>query len=196
MCSSILRAKRSSRVRSEGARLVPAQATVATAGGDGFGLPSSLAEPRWIGRRVRRAGFAIAQLICLLTAVATSGHCAAAADRPLSASIVSTFDFEGRARFCYDRVPEIIYFQHDQERDLTSLEARSIDGHVRTLFQFPGFGNEGSLSCSQDGSTIAAIYGHDQKLFIQKGSEVAVYEFAKPLLYSVIGIRCSRLTGP
>jgi hypothetical protein len=187
MCSSILHAKRSSRVRSGRRSRLPGQATVATAGGEGFGLPSPLAEPRWTGRRVRRAGVAIAQLISLLTAVTASGHSAAAADRKLSASIVSAFDVQGKVRFCYDRVPELVYFQYDKERDVSLVEARSIDGHVRTIFQFPHSGDQRSLSCSTDGSTIAALDGSQSHLYIFKASQLSVYKFDNDLLYSVAG---------
>ena len=137
-------------------------------------------------QRFRNAGFAVAQVICLLTATTALGHSALAADRQLSASVVAAFDFQGKVRFCYDQVPEIIYLRRDKEGS-TSVEARSIDGHVRALFQFPGSGDERSLSCSQDGSTVAVLDAEKSQLFILKASEISVYRFAKPLLYSVSG---------
>jgi hypothetical protein len=84
-------------------------------------------------------------------------------------------------------VPEIIYFQYDQKRDVTLLEARSIDGHVRTLFEVPGAGDQRSVSCSMDGSTIAAIDNLETHLYIYKATQVSVYKFDKDLLSSIHG---------
>jgi hypothetical protein len=114
--------------------------------------------------------------------------CSAVADcRPLSATIESTFDFQGKVRFCYDRDPAIIYFQYDRETKHTDVKSRSIDGQVRTLFQFAGTPDGRSLSCSQDGSTIAALDGMREKLIIQRNGTVSIYRFEKPPVYSVIG---------
>jgi hypothetical protein len=105
----------------------------------------------------------------------------------LPATIVSAFDFHGRLRFCYDQAPEMIYLQHDGKTDLTDIVARSIDGRVRTIGQFPGFGDERSLSCSADGSTIAALNDDHDHLYIFKASDVSVYKFDHHLMYSVAG---------
>jgi hypothetical protein len=97
------------------------------------------------------------------------------------------FDFQGTASFCYDRVPEIIYFQHNSANGATAIESRSLDSNIRTIAQFPDFGGGSSLSCSQDGSTIVALDAHQQRLYILRSSETSVYEFDKSLLYSVHG---------
>jgi hypothetical protein len=151
----------------------------------------TLVKLRYLARRVaspyaliRPAGFAIAQLVCLLAAVATLGHSAAAEDAKLSASIASTFDFQGKVRFCYDRIPEIIYF-NNAVSGRTTVEARSIDGHTRTVFELPSPGDQRSLSCSADGSTIAALDNSRDHLYIAKSSQVSVYKFDHSLLESV-----------
>jgi hypothetical protein len=120
---------------------------------------------------------------------AALGFCYSVTAEPvtLSATVILTFDFQGKVRFCYDQVPEIIYFQHDGKTELTDIVARSIDGRVRTIAQFPGFGVERSLSCSVDGSTIAALGGDEDHLYIVRASQVSVYKFDSSLMYSVAG---------
>jgi hypothetical protein len=122
----------------------------------------------------------------LITALAIS-HPVKAKPLILPATIVSAFDFHGKVRFCYDQVPEIIYLQHDRKTDLTDIVARSIDGRVRTIAQFPGFGDEPSLSCSVDGSTIATLDRDRAHLYIFKASQVSIYKFDRRLIYNVAG---------
>jgi hypothetical protein len=121
----------------------------------------------------------------LTTALAIS-HPVTAKPVVLSATILSTFDFQGKMRFCYDQVPEIIYF-HNAVGGPTTIESRSIDGRTRTLFELPDRGDERSLSCSVDGSTIAALDSDQDHLYIFKASQVSVYKFTRRLLYSVFG---------
>ncbi|KRQ17117.1 hypothetical protein AOQ71_02650 [Bradyrhizobium manausense] len=117
---------------------------------------------------------------------ATSGN-SVAANGLLSARIVASFDFRGKVRFCYDHDPAIIHFEYDKEKNLTDIRSRSINGDVRTIFQFTGTGDERSLSCSQDGSTIAALDGDRQRLFVLRDAQASIYRFGVPLVYSVIG---------
>jgi len=126
-------------------------------------------------------------LVALLGLFSTCEPSAAANDRPLHAKVAATFDFQGKVRFCYDRDPAIIYFQYDQETKRTDLKSRSIDGQARTVFQFEGTGDGRSLSCSADGSKIAALDGDKQKLFILHDDTVSQYGFETRLSYSVSG---------
>jgi hypothetical protein len=131
-----------------------------------------------------------AMLICLLAAVTAFGDSAAAEVRKLPTRIAAAFDLDdiiGKVRFCYDRAPEIIYFRYARETDRTSVEARSIDGAVRTLFEFPGMGDPRSLSCSVDGSAIAALNGEQNHLYLFKASQLSVYKLVPGQLYSVRG---------
>jgi hypothetical protein len=66
--------------------------------------------------------------------------------------------------------------------ELTDIVARSIDGRVRTIAQFRGLGDERSLSCTVDGSTIAALDGDRNHLYIFKASQVSVYKFDRSLI--------------
>ena len=105
-----------------------------------------------------KRGARVAMLVYLLAAVSAFAHSAAAEVRKVPAKVAAAFDLDDiidNVRFCYDRVPEIIYFRYHRESDLTSVDARSIEGVVRTVFKFPGMGDPSSLSCSVDGSTIA-----------------------------------------
>lgn len=143
--------------------------------------------PREIGPSRGATSSRAVLLAALLGAFSASEYSAAARDRSLNASVVAAFDSQEKVEFCYDRDPAIIYFQYDMETKQTDVKSRSIDGHVRSVFQFEGTRNQRSLSCSLDGSKIAFLDGYGEKLFILQDQTVSVYRFEKPLLYSVLG---------
>jgi hypothetical protein len=122
----------------------------------------------------------------VLVAALAVDHAVSAQPVILPATIVLTFDFQGKVRFCYDQQPEFIYF-HKTGSGRTAVESRSIDGRTRTIFDFPGLGDERSLSCSMDGSTVAALNTTKDRLYIFKASQLSVYKFDRGLLYSVSG---------
>ena len=129
-------------------------------------------------------------LFCLLAAVMAPAHSAAAEVRKLPARVAAAFDLDDiidNVRFCYDRAPEVIYFRYDRAGNRTSVEARSIDGVVRTVFVFPGMGDPNSLSCSVDGSTIAALSSQQDYLYIFQASQLSTYKIVHWRLYSVGG---------
>jgi hypothetical protein len=104
-----------------------------------------------------------------------------------TATIVSSFDFQGLYRsvqFCYDQQPEFIYFRKT-DSGKTAVESRFIDGRTTTLFELPGPGDENSLSCSVDGSTIAALNTTQDRLYILKASQLSIYKFDRGLFFSV-----------
>ena len=123
---------------------------------------------------------------CVLVVFATCCCSATAKDRPLSASAASTFDLQGKVRFCYDRDLEIIYFKNEVS-GRTVVEARSIDGHTRTIFELARPGDQRSLSCSSDGSTIAALDNAQDHLYIYRSSQISIYRFDRSLLDSAAG---------
>jgi hypothetical protein len=92
----------------------------------------------------------------MLMATLAVSHAVAAQPMLLPATIVSAFDFRGKVRFCYDQQPEFIYFRNTGN-GRSAVEARSMDASIRTIFDFPGLGDDNSLSCSVDGSTVAAL---------------------------------------
>ena len=128
-----------------------------------------------------KRGARTAMLVCLLAVVSVFAHSAAAEVRKVPAKVAAAFDLDDiidNVHFCYDRVPEIIYFRYHRESDLTSVEARSIDGVVRTAFKFPGMGDPSSLSCSVDGSTIATLSSPQDHLYIFRASQLSAYKIA------------------
>jgi hypothetical protein len=125
----------------------------------------------------------------MLMAALAVDHAVAAQPVILPATIVSAFDFQGfqgTVRFCYDQQPEFIYFRKT-DRGQTAVESRSIDGRTTTLFELPSPGDENSLSCSVDGSTIATLNTTQDRLYIFKTSQLSIYKFDRGLLYSVRG---------
>lgn len=145
--------------------------------------PSTSGVTSFLLRRAARA----AMLVLLLAVDTTFGPSAAAEVRKLPARVAAAFDFDGNIRFCYDRAPEIIYFRYDTPNDRTLVEARSIDGVARTVFEFPGVGDQRSLSCSVDGSTIAALSVPQDHLYIFKASQLSAYKIVHWRPYSVGG---------
>lgn len=88
-------------------------------------------------------------------------------------------------RFCYDRIPEIIYFENSSSHG--QVVSRSLDNKIRTVFEIPSPGDQRSLSCSTDGTTIAALDSHQDHLYIFNSYQLSVYKFEHSLLYSVTG---------
>ena len=131
-----------------------------------------------------------ATLVCLIAALTMAGPSAATEARKLPARVAAAFDLDhiiGNVRFCYDRAPEIIYFRYDRESDRTSVEARSIGSVARTVFEFPGMADPRSLSCSADGSTIAALSRPQDHLYIFQASQLSSYKIVHWQSYSVAG---------
>jgi hypothetical protein len=122
----------------------------------------------------------------MLMATLAVSHAVAAQPVLLPATIVSAFDFQGKVRFCYDQQPEFIYFRNTGN-GRSAVEARSMDASIRTIFDFPGLGDDNSLSCSVDGSTVAALNTIKDRLYIYKAPQLSVYKFDRGLLYSVTG---------
>jgi len=114
----------------------------------------------------------------------------ASADRGADGKLVTIWEFphHGIARFCYDKDPAVIYLKYDRFQHLTSIIKKDLSGAESSMGSFPGFPDERSLSCSDDGGTVAALEGFRNILFISKGKERAWYEFSKYFAYSVIGV--------
>lgn len=102
--------------------------------------------------------------------------------------IVWSLDHEGLGRFCYDSNPAVIYFKYDVPTKTTSIRSASLDGTEKIVATFPGAPDERSLSCSDDGQTIAALNADKTQLYIIKSGIVSTYTFYQPLLYSVAGL--------
>jgi hypothetical protein len=119
--------------------------------------------------------------------VVRSGSSAPASVQSMPTSVEITFELNAKVRFCYDKDPEIIYFRHDASSNRTIVEARSLDNRTRALFDFPGLANPRSLSCSIDGSTIAALSGDNGHLYIFQSSQLLAYEIQRPTLDNVKG---------
>ncbi|WP_139024677.1 hypothetical protein [Bradyrhizobium sp. STM 3843] len=64
---------------------------------------------------------------------------------------------------------------------------RELNGEERILGEFPGSPNERSLSCSQDGQTIAALDAQNSTLFLMRGAETALYRFSRFWAFSNVG---------
>jgi hypothetical protein len=104
------------------------------------------------------------------------------------AKIVWSLDHQGLGKFCYDRNPEIIYFKYDQSTNTTSMRSASLDGNKRVVARFTGPPDERSLSCSDDGATIAAFNADQTAIYIVRSGRLSAYAFDRPLLYSVHGL--------
>jgi hypothetical protein len=157
----------------------------------------------WLRRvAVRLLGCAPACLTGLV-AVVLSWSAAVANDVPTGLSTVWSIDHLGIARFCYDKIPAVIYPRYDVARKMTSIVKRELNGEEHIIGEFPGAPDARSLSCSQDGQTIVDLGGDDQKsLFIAKGTQTSVYliphfwAFSNMGLYSLISPDGKSITLP
>jgi hypothetical protein len=129
--------------------------------------------------------------ISLLTLALTVGGISRAAPEASGrreAKIVWRLDHQGLAKFCYDRNPEIIYFWYDQSANTTSIRSSSLDGNEKVVARFTGPPDQRSLSCSDDGATIAAFNADKTAFYIVRSGRLSAYSFDRPLLYSVAGL--------
>ncbi|WP_127076770.1 hypothetical protein [Rhodomicrobium lacus] len=112
------------------------------------------------------------------------------ADRGSDGSLVTIWEFphRGIARFCYDKEPAVIYFKYDISQRLTSIMKKDLNGAETSIGSFPEGPDERSLSCSDDGRTVAALNVSESILFVSKDKERASYKIPKHLPYSVSGV--------
>jgi hypothetical protein len=132
-------------------------------------------------------------VIAVLSIAASAQSASPAQNVPIPLRVVWSFAHDGIVRFCYDRSPAIIYFKYDLARKVTSIKKKEFNGDERIIGEFPGTRDERSLSCSQDGQTIAAVSAGDiQSLFLLRGSDTALYRisgywpFSNPGVYSLL----------
>jgi hypothetical protein len=97
-------------------------------------------------------------------------------------------DHQGTVRFCYDRNTSVIYFVYDQAAAKTSIIRKGRDGQVESVGEFPGSPDERSLSCSDDGDTIAAMDGQLRILYLSRGGRHALYQLSHSWTYGLPGV--------
>jgi hypothetical protein len=110
-----------------------------------------------------------------------------ATDAPIALKIVWSASLPNIPRLCYDKMPAVIYMKYDLARKMTSVSKRELDGSERVIGEFPGSPDPRSLSCSQDGQTIAALDTERSILFLMRGTEKAVYRFSRHWSFSNVG---------
>lgn len=140
----------------------------------------------------RRKGL-VRVLLCtvpILITIALTTQVLAGDEEAPELNVVWSLPHQGGARFCYDQAPAVIYFQYDPARKVTSIEKKELSGDQHVIAEFPENPNERSLSCSDDGDTIAAVNGAlgPESLFLLRGARSALYRFSRYYPYSVAGV--------
>ncbi len=127
-----------------------------------------------LARRVFACGVSFAAMILPFA------NLPVAKEAPATLSVVWSFPHQGVARFCYDRELAVAYFRYDIARKTTSIIKKEINGNESVIAEFPENPDEPSLSCSDDGQTIAALNGtlDGATLFLSKGQNSALYKFS------------------
>jgi hypothetical protein len=126
-------------------------------------------------------------LHCILTcaagvaAVLMSWSATAAEDKATELAVVWSFANDEIVYPCYDQTFAIIYFKYDRARNVTSIWKKELNGDERVIAEFPGVREMRSLSCSQDGKTIAAvaevdINNSEKVIFLLRGDDKALYK--------------------
>jgi hypothetical protein len=99
----------------------------------------------------------------------------------------------GEARFCYGANPAVIFFRYDRAANKTSIVKKELNGDEHTIAEFPKNRDERSLSCSEDGMTVAALSDEmDDKgaeLFIVRGGQISHYRYSQYYPVAIAGIR-------
>lgn len=125
-------------------------------------------------------------LILLLTCVLWSEGVLANV-KPSTVKTIWAIDHQGSVRFCYGSVVSVVYFVYDQVATKTRVVRKDIDGRVVSVGEFPGTPNERSLSCSDDGETIAAI-SERTVLYLSRGGRRALYKLPHYWAYAFSGV--------
>jgi hypothetical protein len=121
-----------------------------------------------------------------LSMTALAQGTSSAKNAPIPLRVVWSFAHDGIVRFCYDQSPAIIYFKYDLARKITSIKKKELNGDERVIAEFPGTRDEISLSCSQDGQTVAATGNAEQKsIFLMRGTSTALYTVPSWVLANV-----------
>jgi hypothetical protein len=150
--------------------------------------------PRVIKKAIGRAPACLAGLMSVLVPWSAL---AANDATPTNLEAVWSFTHSESAQPCYDQTFAIIYFKYDAARKVTSIWKRELNGEEHVIVEFPGVREPSSLSCSQDGRTIAAVADVDlnsseQVLFLMRGKDTALYKiphywpFSKSGTYSLL----------
>jgi hypothetical protein len=133
---------------------------------------------RWCGRPL---------LVLLLMCAAWSQDLFANA-RPPIVKTIWTIDYSGEARFCYGSEISIIYLVYDEVAAKTSIVRKGLDGRVDSVGEFPGSPSSRSLSCSDDGKTIAALDGENRFLYLSRAGRHSLYQLSRYWAYGFPGI--------
>jgi hypothetical protein len=127
-----------------------------------------------------------------VTAPLWAGHALAADEPPLRLQTVWDLPHYGDARFCYEANPAIIFLRYDKTVNKTLIIKKELNGDERTIGEFPKNGDERSLSCSEDGKTVAVlgddVDGNDAELFIARDGQISRYRFSRYYPLAVIGV--------
>jgi len=116
-------------------------------------------------------------------------HAASQDDPSSKLQTVWEFPHQGIARFCYDQNLAIVFFRYDQSNRKSLVVTKGLDGQERVIAEFPGNPNERSISCSEDGKTIAALDGQRKTLFVAHNASKSLYRFSRYYAYSITGMR-------
>jgi hypothetical protein len=132
-------------------------------------MPMTWNRVAWWKSLVRAAMFCYA----LPASIQDAAGQAHAADAPLRLRTVWGMPNHGIVRFCYrpEERPAVIYFRYYPEDKRTAIVKRDVSADEQVLAEFPGRGNERSLSCSDDGETIAAFDNDERVLLIRRGAD-------------------------
>lgn len=113
--------------------------------------------------------------------VLMSWTAAAAEDTATKLTVAWSFTRDEIAYPCYDQTFAIVYFSYDPARKVTSIWKKELNGDEHVIAEFPGVREQRSLSCSQDGKTLAAVADTDlnmsgKVLFLLRGDVKALYK--------------------
>jgi hypothetical protein len=128
---------------------------------------------------------------CALLAPVLAAACQAnAADAPLRLRTVWGMPNHGIVRFCYrsGESPAVIYFRYNQTSNRTSIVKRDVSTDEHVLAEFSGRAKGRSLSCSDDGETIAAFDEDEQVLLVARGKDTALYRLSQSGSFANAGV--------
>ncbi|MGC2777662.1 MAG: hypothetical protein WA418_18705 [Bradyrhizobium sp.] len=110
-----------------------------------------------------------------------------AKNAPIGLSLVWSASLPGIPQLCYETEPVVVYMEYDSARKSTSIFKSTLRGEEHLLAEVPGNANARSLSCSQDGRTIAAYDSSQPMLFLLRDARLAMYRLSRYRPFARLG---------
>jgi hypothetical protein len=103
-------------------------------------------------------------------------------------SLLWSSSLPGIPQFCSGAEPAVVYMEYEPARQSTSIFKSNLRGEEHRLAVVSGNADVRSLSCSQDGRTIAAYDSYQPMLFLLRDEQLATYRLSRSEPFTRAGL--------